>query len=115
MEESVAQKQLPRYKCHKEVCAIKIAKIQPHDRAYLEVDPNQELDGGATITPWVHIDGDHSFDAAVSDEGFAPFKVDREYMQKHNPQVGGYYVVYKDGYKSFSPDEAFEEGYTLIQ
>jgi hypothetical protein len=101
MEASVAQKEMPRYKCHKEVWALKIVKIQPHDRSYWEVDPNQELDGGATITP--------------SDEEFAPFKVDREYMRKHNPQVGGYHVVYKDGYKSFSPDEAFEEGYTLIQ
>lgn len=99
--ESVTQAQMPQYKCYKEVWALKIEKIQPHDRAYLEVvDPNQELDGGATITP--------------SDEGFTPFKVDRAYMQKHNPQAGGYYVVYKDGYRSFSPSEAFESGYTRI-
>jgi hypothetical protein len=30
------------------------------------------------------------------------------------PQPGGYFVVYKDGYKSFSPAKAFEEGYTRI-
>ena len=42
------------------------------------------------------------------------FKVDFEYMHKHKPQVGGYYVVYKDGYKSFSPAEAFETGYEKI-
>ena len=30
------------------------------------------------------------------------------------PEVGGYYVVHKDGYKSFSPANAFEEGYTRI-
>lgn len=35
-------------------------------------------------------------------------------MRKHKPEVGGYYVVYKDGYKSFSPAAAFDEGYTLI-
>jgi len=34
--------------------------------------------------------------------------------QEHNPQPGGYFVVYKDGYKSFSPAKAFEEGYTRI-
>ena len=28
--------------------------------------------------------------------------------------AGGYYVVYEDGYKSFSPSKAFDEGYTLI-
>jgi len=46
-----------------------------------------------------------------ADEGFAPFRVDHEYMHKHKPQVGGYYVVYKDGYKSFWLAEAFEDGY----
>ena len=35
----------------------------------------------------------------------------KEFMDKHSPQVGGYYVVYKDGYKSYSPAQAFEEGY----
>ena len=33
---------------------------------------------------------------------------------KHQPQPGGYYVVYEDGYKSYSPAKAFEEGYTQI-
>jgi hypothetical protein len=35
-------------------------------------------------------------------------------LDKHKPEVGGYYVVYKEGYKSFSPAGAFEEGYALI-
>jgi len=35
-------------------------------------------------------------------------------MYKHKPEVGGYYVVYADGYKSFSPAQAFEEGYTRV-
>ena len=46
---------------------------------------------------------------------YAPFKVDHSYIRKHNPQIGGYYVVYEDGYKSFSPAEVFESGYTLIE
>jgi hypothetical protein len=45
---------------------------------------------------------------------YAPFHVPQDYIEKHSPQVGGYYVVYKDGYKSFSPADAFEEGYTRI-
>ena len=36
------------------------------------------------------------------------------WLDKHNPAVGGYYVVYKDGYESFSPAQAFEEGYARI-
>lgn len=89
--------EMPRYKCHKEVWALKIEKIEmaSGDRPAV---PNEETDGGAIITP--------------ADPGYAAFKVDMEYMHKHKPQVGGYYVVYKDGYKSFSPAEAFEDGYS---
>ncbi len=59
-----------------------------------------QTDGGVIITP--------------EEKGFAPFRVEREYVRKHEPQAGGYYVVYQDGYKSWSPADAFEEGYTLI-
>lgn len=37
-----------------------------------------------------------------------------EYVEKHKPTVGGYYVRYADGYESYSPAEAFEGGYTRI-
>ena len=43
------------------------------------------------------------------------------WVLKHRPGeddfslVGGYFVVYEDGYKSWSPAKAFEEGYTLIE
>jgi hypothetical protein len=84
--------EMPKYKSHKEVWALKINSI---------FKDGGEADGSAIITP--------------EEEGYAPFKVDADYLQKHNPQVGGYYVVYKDGYKSFSPAEAFEEGNTLIK
>jgi hypothetical protein len=40
------------------------------------------------------------------------WKVSPAWMTKHNPQVGGYLVVYADGYESYSPAKAFEEGYT---
>jgi len=96
-EESRAQSELPRYKSHKEVWALKIKNIKLDKHEAQET--NRETDGSAMITP--------------EEEGYAPFKVDHAYMTKHNPLIGGYYVVYKDGYKSFSPAEAFEEGYTL--
>ena len=84
--------EMPRYKCHKEVHALKIASIHLNHPA--------GLIGEALLTP--------------EDTTYAPFVVNREYMVKHNPQPGGYYVVYKDGYKSFSPADVFEDGYTRV-
>lgn len=87
--------EMPRYKCHKEVWALKIKEIvRDSDKAREE---GRETDGSATITP--------------EENGYEPFMVDANYMHKHKPEVGGYYVVYKDGYKSFSPAMAFEDGY----
>jgi len=94
--ENDAQAEMPRYKCHKEVWALKIEKIERHNEGNL----NAESDGSAIITP--------------SEDGFAPFRVEHDYMRKHKPEVGGYYVTYKDGYKSYSPAEAFEDGYALV-
>jgi len=94
--ESGTSCEMPRYKCHKQVWALKIADIKRHNAD----NPTAETDGSAIITP--------------ADDGYAPFRVDREYIRKHNPQVGGYYVVYSDGYKSYSPAKAFEEGYTRV-
>lgn len=89
---------MPKYQCHKKVWALKIASIEfDSERARAEA---RETDGSATITS--------------TESGYAPFKVDREYVHKHKPQPGGYYVVYDDGYKSFSPADAFESGYTRI-
>lgn len=38
-------------------------------------------------------------------------EVNASYMRKHNPKEGGYFVVYEDGYQSFSPAIPFEKGY----
>ena len=103
MDQGQVQRELPRYQCHKKVWALKIAEIV-FDWAIANKE-NRETDGSAIITP--------------AEEGYAPFKVDREYVSKHlrnvdpNVVLGGYYVVYDDGYKSFSPAKAFEDGYTL--
>jgi hypothetical protein len=87
--------EMPKYVCHKEVWALKIKDIKFDGEG-----ENRETDGSAMITP--------------EEIGYAPFKVDYTFIKKHTPQVGGYYVVYKDGYKSFSPAVAFEEGYTKV-
>ena len=83
-----ASMELPKYKCHKEVWALKIKMVGVNTQ-----------DGSGLITP--------------EDARYSAFEVSSEYMAKHNPVHGGYYVVYPDGYKSFSPPEAFESGYSL--
>lgn len=37
---------------------------------------------------------------------------DINWHTKHKPEVGGYFITYEDGYASYSPAKAFEEGYT---
>lgn len=94
MSEPQPKREMPRYKSHKKVHALKIAEIQTP-----ALEP-VVWDGHMIIVP--------------ADEGYASFIVSADYMEKHNPQVGGYFVVYEDGYKSWSPAEAFEGGYTRI-
>jgi hypothetical protein len=85
---------MPRYKCHKEVWALKIADVLDPTK------PGDESDGSRIIVP--------------AEQGYAPFRVQHDYVRKHDPRAGGYYVVYDDGYTSFSPAKAFEEGYSRI-
>jgi hypothetical protein len=96
-------REMPRYKCHKIVHALKIASVELRRPTINELQ--EILDGGkggpaAIIMP--------------AEEGFGPFPVSQEYITKHKPEAGGYYVVYDDGYASFSPAKAFEEGYARI-
>jgi len=80
---------MPEYQCHKQVWAFKIAAIYPDQHGQWWLKP--------------------------ADEGYDPIRLDPQYMVKHDPVAGGYFVLYKDGYKSFSPAAAFEEGYTKIE
>ena len=77
--------ELPRYRSHKIVWALKILKVEIKKK-------------NALITP--------------ERAGYAPFYVDMDYIHKHNPKAGGYFVLYEDGYQSWSPAGAFEDGYT---
>jgi len=101
--ETKVSAEMPRYQSHKKVHALKIDSIEfDRDKAKAE---GRETDGSAIITP--------------ADDGYAPFRVDALYVNKRLPAkqdvpIRGYYVVYKDGYKSWSPAEAFEEGYTKV-
>src|SRR5690554_254679 len=88
-------KQLPKYRCHKEVHAVKIKRIRVGSPLY--GDPLADV----VIIP--------------EQEDIGEIRIDSKYINKHKPKKGGYYVVYEDGYKSYSPPKAFEDGYTLIE
>lgn len=80
-----AANQLPLYRCHKEVRAAKILGIE---------------------TAFSY--------ARLTLEEYGDIYVTEEYLKKHAPHIGGYFVVYADGYQSYSPAKAFQEGYTRI-
>jgi hypothetical protein len=88
MKDSLHKIEMPKYRSHKQVWALKIKAVHHKDS------------GGALLEPH---EGDYK-----------PFEVDHGYILKHNPVCGGYYVKYQDGYESYSPAEAFEEGYVLL-
>lgn len=85
--------EMPKYRCHKEVHALRITEVR-------QSPAGKEHDGGS----W----------ELVVEGNFTPITVSHEWYTKHEPKAGGYYVVYADNYTSFSPREAFVNGYTRI-
>ena len=79
---------LPRYRCHKVVSALKVSAVT-------------ETENGFAL---------HFFDRR-----FSPHEVSREWVSSRKAAAVGYLVVYEDGYESWSPVAAFEDGYTLIE
>lgn len=74
---------MQKYKCHKVVEAGKITELTPTTVSF---DPVK-----TGVISWTPPNG---------------------WMEKHIPEVGGYIVEYDDGYRSYSPAEAFEAGYS---
>lgn len=79
---------LTRYTCHKQVDAAKIKNITSERRP-----------GGRVY--------------ATFEDG-STYDLTAAYVMKHKPEVDGYFVRYDDGYESFSPAKAFENGYTRL-
>lgn len=88
--DTAAAPMLPEWQCHKRVRAAQIVAI----------DEAQHITGlRLTLrTP----------------TGEIRIYVDAQWAARHDAKVGGYYVIYADGYSSFSPRAAFEEGYAQI-
>ena len=85
-----AAREMPRYQSHKKVWALKIET--------LDIGEN----GVAKIMP--------------ADEGYALFETRPGWADRFEGSDDdfGYYVRYEDGFTSWSPTEAFENGYTSI-
>lgn len=79
--------EMPRYVSHKKVWALEIESVS--------TDP----------------DRDEKRILTFRDKGYAPMEADDEMFSRYQPVAGDFYVVYADGYKSFSPRKAFLEGY----
>lgn len=105
---------LPIWTSHKTVEAFKIANIVAQPRGTfagnvmepqrVEVpreDGKVDVMFSAMHTEYVLSDESNEFTAVVSDG----------YMEKHGPYIGGYFVRYSNGYESFSPADAFEDGH----
>lgn len=79
-----AMTEMPRYQSHKRVWALQIASIEGRRLTFVE-------------------------------KGFAPVDCPEDMFSRYKPKTGDYLVEYEgDGYRSFSPKEAFEGGYTRI-
>lgn len=83
---------MPLYECHKQVHALEIASVGNYKN-------NPEM--GRLIRTVNFTDGTSR---DLTDDIF------RRYL----PQPGDFYVVYEDGYESFSPRKAFLDGYKAI-
>lgn len=99
-----ARKELPRYRCHKVVMALKIREVICLDQP--DPDASDSVRDAFLNIPKAIL---------VPEDGrFQSLPVSEDWFRNHDPKPGGYYVLYEDSYSSFSPAEAFEKGYTLI-
>lgn len=94
MSDNVASVALPRWQSHKQVYGDKIVKII--DRID---DPQRQFH--ESRWQWILACG-------------WLITVEHNLVARGTPVVGDYYVRYDDGYESWSPAKAFEEGYTRL-
>jgi hypothetical protein len=77
---------MPRYVSHKKVHALEISAVAPEPEV-------------------------RTFRLSFAEPGFADVIPDAGMFSRYMPVKGDFYVVYEDGYKSFSPRKAFLDGY----
>jgi hypothetical protein len=89
-------KRLPCYQSHKTVRALKIKALHG----------TSVPDGSRQLEP--------EDQPGTEEQPYEVVVLSGDFMAKHKPEVGGYYVRYADGYESYSPAKAFEDGYDPI-
>ena len=83
-DDCAASMEMPRYVSHKKVWALEIETVSVGEPYRMK----------------------------PKDAGYAEIMLPAEMWSRYQPVSGDFYVVYADGYKSFSPRKAFLEGYT---
>ena len=95
----IDEREPPRYKCHKEVYALKIAKIVRDSK-------ERTTEDGTAVGAMIH----------PSEDGYAPFSVTGQWLERYSPKVGGFFVVSIFERRSYySPGEVFRAEHTRIQ
>lgn len=87
---------LPLYACHKQVRAAKIKRIRMLVIPHMNIEDRPD---GLVLD----VDGEEK-----------EVDVTEEWINRHGPEPGGFFVQYADGYQSYSPAEPFESGYTRV-
>jgi len=113
---------MPRYRCHKEVTACKIAEVRRESMPLFKEATCRgcyalrSACGHCERCDWERTHGPSTGAILVPQDRTIPaIHVDSVFLSKHNPQAGTYYVRYEDGYESISPAAAFEAGYARIE
>lgn len=115
---------MKQYQCHKVVSAFKIKHINLVNFELSDIERGRfyqlltakEGDAG-TPSQWDEVRLPKTANIGViypEDESLMPLCVSMDYINKHTPKEGGYYVRYEDGYESWSPAAVFEKGYVEI-
>lgn len=86
----LSERRIPRYQSHKKVGALQIAEV---DGCRVSFEPVYSVTDDESLQP-------------------EPIVVDPSMFARFTPGKGDWFVVYEDGFESFSPAKAFEEGYT---
>ena len=76
----------PSYRCHRFVQALKIAEVN--------------VDAASQV--WLVPD----------DRAYGEFRVDGEFVVKHKPAPGGYFVRFDHSHESWASEDLFENGFT---
>lgn len=82
---------LPRYQCHKQVYALKIASVYED-----------------------HLSPEYPIALHFEDPSYKPRRVRNQWYKDKKVESGGYLIIYDDGYASFSPADVFEAGYSKL-